>query len=110
MSDNEYTKLQGIITTHYCYRPIFSDEYLLQDLRLKAISDLLQFFDTHKSVALFKYQQKTGTMRKTFGFGISDVKNGIPSTRTAMSVEAHWCVLKRNYLITSNSPRIDFVV
>ena len=36
--------------------------------------------------------------------------NGISSSRITMLVEAHWRVLKMNYLVMHNRPRLDFVV
>lgn len=103
----------NMISMHYNMHPSCNTSLSSGQIKQNALAEVKDTYDTPSHKPLFLYLMENwyagnGTCFESWGR--RDVGSGIPFARTTMYVEGHWSLLKRNFLLYYNRPRIDFLL
>lgn len=100
-----------MISKNYNFYPYICENMEISSIHQKCLAEIDTFFHEDKHAPLKEHSLNKWYSEKQFRYwGRRNITGGIQFTRITMMVETHWLFLKRQYLLTHNRPRADFVV
>lgn len=110
IKDEDEKKIFALIDAHYFRSPVTS-KLSSAELRVVAISELDSFFRALQTETFFySYLMNNWYDTITWKLWGRRHEHMIPFSRTTMKVESHWSMLKRQFLLPYNRPRVDLLV
>ena len=111
ITQDQKARILDVITEHFNSHPFFSSSsQTIESLYSKNLKEISDYCEGESLPKLFSYLLSNWyTWNRYLLWGRRNPAE-IPFTRTTMTIESHWSLVKRQYLIHNNRPRIDFVL
>ena len=108
---HQRTLLLDLVTKHYNDHPFFfTQPETIESLHVKNLQEIHEFCKDQKLPSIYSYLHANWYTWDRYVLWGRRNSTQIAFTKTTMTIEAHWSVVKRQYLVHNNRPRIDFVL
>lgn len=111
VSPEKEKEVLHLVLKHFNMHPSICPGMSGNDIYELNLSELRISLSAPGHSSFLQYLEKNWYAQEKYEYwGRRNESCGIPFSRTTMFVKGHWYVLKRNYLLFYNSPRVDFFV
>ena len=110
-TQEQRNRILDLLTEHFNSHPFFSSTpETIQSLHLKNLQEMSAYCARHKISNIYSYLLSSWYTWDRYVLWGRRHPTAISFTRTTMTIEAHWSLVKRHYLLHHNRPRVDFVL
>ena len=103
--------LLDLVTKHFNVHPFFStDPETIESLYLKNLQEIANFCEHENLPNVYSYLLANWYTWNRYILWGRRHHAAIAFTKTTMTIEAHWSIVKRQYLVHHNRPRLDFLL